>query len=107
MIVYKATAPCAEVRFQIKRVVAVAGDRVSSSSGKLLLDGQPASEPYLARDTTTVNVTDLTVPPEAVYLLGDNRANSKDSRYCGTVQLNHVVGRAVFRPWPISRAGGI
>jgi signal peptidase I len=51
VIVYKATAPCSETPDQIKRVVAIAGDRVSSSSGKLFVNGQPASESYLARGT--------------------------------------------------------
>jgi signal peptidase I len=107
VVVYEPVAPCAEARFQIKRVVAVPGDRVSSQSGELLVNGHPAPESYLPRDTTTVNVTNVTVPPRAVYVLGDNRNNSKDSRFCGPVPVGHVVGRAVLRVWPLSRFGGI
>jgi signal peptidase I len=92
---------------RVHRIVAVAGDRVSSPDGKLLVNGQPASESYLPRGSTTYNVAETTIPPHTVYVLGDNRGNSKDSRYCGPVPVRVVIGRVVFRVWPFSRLGGI
>jgi signal peptidase I len=58
IIVFKSVAPCqGTAPDQIKRIVAVAGDRVSSDAGRLLVNGQPVSEPYLARNTITFRVT--------------------------------------------------
>jgi signal peptidase I len=108
IIVFKSVAPCqGTAPDQIKRIVAVAGDRVSSDADRLLVNGQPVSEPYLARNTITFRVTQLTVPPGSIYTLGDNRENSKDSRYCGPVPIANVIGRAEFRVWPPTRLGGI
>jgi signal peptidase I len=109
VIVFRPPPACqgSGIKAEIKRIVAVAGERVSGDGKRLVVDGKPATERYLARDTTTSNVTELIVPPGSVYALGDNRPESKDSRYCGPVPVKHVIGRAVFRVWPPSRLNGI
>lgn len=86
----------------IKRVVAVAGDRVEIRDGYVYVNDQPLPDPYVSyRDGGTW--PEVTVPPGAVWVLGDNRNNSEDSRYFGEVPLGNIKGRAFFRFWPIGR----
>jgi signal peptidase I len=88
----------------IKRVVGVPGDRISCSGGRLLRNGQSLDEPYLAQGTTT-DCTPATVPPGKLFVMGDNRNNSQDSRVFGPIERSTVVGRAFVRIWPFGRAG--
>ncbi len=86
----------------IKRVVALPGERVEAHDGKVLVDGQELVEPYLPPGVTTSTFVAVVVPPETVFVLGDNRANSSDSRVFGPVPQSTVVGRAFARVWPLS-----
>lgn len=85
----------------IKRVVALPGERVEGVGGKVLVDGRELVEPYLAPGTTTSDFPAVIVPPDTVFVLGDNRANSADSRVFGPVPRSTVVGRAIGRVWPL------
>lgn len=86
----------------IKRVVAVAGDRVEIRHGVVYVNGKPLDEPYLQyRDTG--DWAPREVPPDSVWVLGDNRANSEDSRYFGEVPLENIKGLAFLRFWPPNR----
>lgn len=84
----------------IKRVVAVAGDRVELRQGRVLVNGQPITE---APDVmpTTQTAAEQVVPPHAVWVLGDNRNHSEDSRAFGQVPLENIRGVAVARIWPL------
>lgn len=86
----------------IKRVVALPGERVEGHGGKVLVDGRELVEPYLPGGTTTSDFTAVVVPPETVWVMGDNRSNSADSRIFGPVPQSTVVGRAFARVWPLS-----
>jgi signal peptidase I len=85
----------------IKRVVALPGERVEAHGGKVLVDGRELVEPYLPAGTTTSDFTAVVVPPETLWVMGDNRGNSADSRVFGPVPQSTVVGRAFARVWPI------
>jgi signal peptidase I len=85
----------------IKRVVAVPGERVEGVGGKVLVDGRELVEPYLPPGTATSDFPAVVVPPDTVFVLGDNRANSADSRVFGPVPRSTVVGRAIARVWPL------
>ena len=87
----------------IKRVVALPGERVEAHGGKVLVDGRELVEPYLPAGTTTSDFTAVVVPPGTVWVLGDNRGNSADSRIFGPVPRSTVVGRAFARVWPLNR----
>ena len=90
----------------IKRVVAIAGDRVSIDRGGVYVNGTRLSEPYVRfADARSFNAT--TVPAGCVYVLGDNRANSEDSRFFGPVPQDHLMGRALVGIWPLGSAGAL
>jgi signal peptidase I len=88
----------------IKRVVALPGERVEGQDGKVLVDGRELVEPYLPDGTATGDFPEVVVPPETVFVLGDNRGNSADSRIFGPVPRSTVVGRAFARVWPVGNA---
>jgi signal peptidase I len=88
----------------IKRVVGVPGDIITCRGGKLFRNGKAVSEPYLAADTTT-ECSRVRVETGQLYVMGDNRNNSQDSRVFGPIDKDVVVGRAFVRIWPFGRAG--
>jgi len=90
----------------LKRVIGVPGDRVEIDRGRVSVNGTPLREDYVRfRDTRSAR--GVTVPPQSLYVLGDNRANSDDSRAWGFVSRDDVIGKAMFAVWPPSRAGGL
>jgi signal peptidase I len=88
----------------IKRVVALPGERVEANGGKVLVEGLELVEPYLPAGTATADFPAVVVPPGTVFVLGDNRGNSADSRIFGPVPESTVVGRAIARVWPPAQA---
>ena len=89
----------------IKRVVGVPGDRVTCN-GQLVRNGHKIIEPYLDPGTTTDGCSKtVTVGPGELYVMGDNRDNSQDSRSFGVIQRSDVVGRAFVRIWPLTHTG--
>ncbi|HVF75146.1 MAG TPA: signal peptidase I [Acidimicrobiales bacterium] len=88
----------------IKRVVGLPGDTVEGKDGHVFVNGRQLVEPYLAPGLTTSNFTPVTVPQGELWVMGDNRGNSADSRFFGTIDQDTVVGRAVVRVWPLADA---
>ena len=84
----------------IKRVIGLPGDRVRVRKGVVLINGTPLREPYAQPETRSFPVTK--VPEGHLFMMGDNRMNSQDSRFpeLGTVPLDNVVGRAFVILWP-------
>ncbi len=91
----------------VKRVVAVEGQMVQFIDSQFYIDGRSVAEPYLASGTYTRDFGPSLVPTDHVFVMGDNRTASQDSRYFGTVPESEIVGRAFARFWPLSRLGGL
>jgi signal peptidase I len=83
----------------IKRVIGLPGDRVRIDRGVVYVNGTRLNEPYV-RYPDTRSMPEMTVPPQSVFVLGDNRAVSEDSRAFGPVPYADLVGRALFGAWP-------
>jgi signal peptidase I len=92
----------------LKRVVAVAGDSVGIEDGRLVVNGAVRREAYAdAEAIDSVYFGPVRVRPRHVFVLGDNRANSRDSRTFGSVPQDDLIGRAQARLWPPARMGAI
>jgi signal peptidase I len=89
----------------IKRVVGLPGETVESKDGIVYVDDEPLTEDYLPPGTMTEGLERTTIPEGTVFVMGDNRANSKDSRVFGPVSQESVVGRAFVRVWPMGSFG--
>jgi signal peptidase I len=92
----------------VKRVVGVGGDKLRIEAGKVIRNGKPAAEAF-TRPCGTGSGCDfqneITVPRGHVYMLGDNRGASDDSRFWGAVPESWIVGKVVLRYWPLKRFG--
>lgn len=91
----------------IKRVVAVGGQTVGADNGRLIVDGVPVDEEYLPDGVYTRDFGPLPVPHGYVFVMGDNRGSSQDSRVFGAIPESEIVGRAFARFWPPTRLGGL
>ncbi|MEV1062128.1 signal peptidase I [Streptomyces sp. NPDC050263] len=110
--------PSAEEKDLIKRVIGVGGDTVScKGTGPLTVNGKALNEPYVYPGNTPCSQDDqggqftVKVPKGYVWVMGDHRQNSRDSRYNqsdknhGMVPVDQVVGRAIVKAWPLTRWG--
>ncbi|MDP2942610.1 MAG: signal peptidase I [Candidatus Omnitrophota bacterium] len=103
-------SPEDRAKFFIKRFVASEGETIEISNGKLLVDGKVIDEPpafrkvyYYNRGDFGVEGKPIKVPKDSYFVLGDNSASSKDSRYWGFVPKNYLIGKAVVMIWPPKR----
>jgi signal peptidase I len=92
----------------IKRLVGLAGDKVAIRDGVLVVDGRRMAEPYVAPGAIdSVYFGPIRVPSEEVFVLGDNRRNSLDSRDYGSVPVDDIEGRVLMVLWPPARIGAV
>ena len=98
----------------IKRVVGLPGESISFIDGAVYVDGKRLDESYLSDGTVTSSANapnkctteaPCVVPSGQVWVMGDNRSDSKDSRYFGSIDESTIVGRAFVTVWPIGRFG--
>ncbi len=101
-------------RTLIKRVIAVGGQTVDLVDGKVVVDGVALDEPYvsgkdslpLSRTAAGVTISyPYTVPSGHIWVMGDNRTSSQDSRYFGSIPKSSISGRAAFVYWPVNHWG--
>ncbi|PPT05979.1 Signal peptidase I [Geitlerinema sp. FC II] len=90
----------------IKRVIARSGATVRVSQGTVYIDGLPLQEDYIA-EVPKYDWGPATVPPDSLFVMGDNRNNSNDSHVWGFLPQENAIGRAWFRFWPVSRLGSV
>ncbi|WP_315097499.1 signal peptidase I [uncultured Cellulomonas sp.] len=98
----------------VKRLIGLPGDRVACAGAgePVTVNGEPLDEPYLAAGVQPSDIAfDVTVPDDSVWVMGDNRSHSSDSRYNqgkpggGSVPVDNVVGMAFVTVWPVERMG--
>lgn len=90
----------------IKRVIGVPGDKINIKDGKVYVNDELLEEHYI-KGITSENVLDypITVPKGKIFVMGDNRQNSKDSRIFGFVDFKSIEGKTKYKIWPMERIG--
>lgn len=91
----------------IKRVIAVGGDIIEIKDQIVLVNGVVIDEPYIHPEAAMHDFGPVTVPEGEVFLMGDNRNSSGDSRVFGTRPVDDMIGRAFVLIWPFDRASGL
>ena len=95
----------------IKRIIGMPGEHVEIKDGKVYINGGALAEDYLPEGMTTESLggvfTDLVVPEGCIFVLGDNRRGSTDSRAFGCVPIDKVESKVLFRFWPINKFGKV
>ena len=95
----------------IKRVIGLPGDHVEIKDDCVYINGEKLEEDYLQDYVVTTDLgglfLDIVVPENTVYVLGDNRGESVDSRRFGCIPVEKIESKAIFRFWPLNKIGGI
>lgn len=97
----------------IKRVIGLPGDRIELKDGKVYVNGNVLEEPYLyasggirqPTNPTTAAASEWLVPEGDLFVMGDHRQASADSRMFGPIEISQVIGRAWLRYWPVDSFG--
>lgn len=89
----------------IKRVIGLPGETIVIEGNRVLVDGEPIAEPYIDTGVTMADEGPFVVGPEEVFVMGDNREFSFDSRRFGPIPLEDLIGRAFITIWPFSNFG--
>jgi signal peptidase I len=104
-----------KIKDLVKRVVALPGETLETRDGIVYINGRQLEEPYIRNGVKTcapnssaqtcANIEPLTVPSDDVFVMGDNRTASKDSRSFGAITENSIIGRVFVRIWPVTDLG--
>ena len=109
IIVFKAppTEHCDDGSYSdlVKRVIGLPGQTITSKGNTVYVNGKPLKERWKYWPDLNPAIKKLKVPANNYYVMGDNRANSCDSRFWGSVPRSDIIGKAFFRMWPLSRIG--
>jgi signal peptidase I len=104
VIVFRSTRAADELI--VKRVVGTPGDLVETRAGRVIVSGHAVPEPYIATQATTGLISPQIVPADSYFVLGDNRADSLDSRSWGVLPRDLVVGQARMVLWSSTQGVG-
>lgn len=95
----------------IKRVIGLPGEHIKIENGKVYINGNELQEPYLQEGVITDDLngafTDIIVPENTVFVMGDNRGQSTDSRRFGCIPLEKIESKVLFRFWPLNVFGKV
>jgi signal peptidase I len=107
IVVFKAPegAATAQVKDLIKRVVGLPGETIEGRNGSIFINNKPLDEPYLPPDVRSRDFPPEKIPPNKIYVLGDNRQDSRDSTFFHAIDEDAIVGRAFVKIWPLNDLG--
>ena len=95
----------------IKRVIALPGEHVKIYNNKVFINNELLEEPYLQKDVLTTSLdgplTDIVVPQDCVFVMGDNREKSTDSRRFGCIPISKIESKVWIRFWPLDLFGTV
>lgn len=91
----------------IKRVIGLPGETIEIKDGSVYINGQVLDEPFVAQQMRPDRDSQVTIPPLCVFVLGDNRNHSNDSRSFGPIPIENIVGRAWVSYWPLEDLGPV
>ena len=94
-------SPDSDIKDLIKRVIGLPGETIEARDGVVYIDGVRLDEPYLEDGVRTDNLPPTEVPAGHIFVMGDNRTGSSDSRVFGPVDEDTIDGRAFIRVWPL------
>ncbi|MCP3933835.1 MAG: signal peptidase I [Actinomycetia bacterium] len=100
-------APPSDTDEFIKRIIGLPGDTLEAIDGVVYVNGLPIEEPYLDPGDLTYDLPSTVVPDGYLFVMGDNRNNSTDSRRFGSVSQDLVVGKAFLIVWPFGSMGSL
>ena len=89
----------------VKRVIGLPGEVVKIENGKVYVNDALVQEPYIEVDFSTSG--NWEIPADEIFVMGDNRNNSSDSRSWGTVPIDNIIGKALFVYWPVDQWGAL
>jgi signal peptidase I len=85
----------------VKRVIGLPGETVEFRGSTVYINGEPLTEDYTSKESYN-DMDPVIVPAGTIFVMGDNRANSQDSRYVGPIKEDQIIGRALFIIWPLN-----
>ena len=94
-------------KYLIKRVIGVPGDIITIANGNVYINGSKVRESYIGEERTDGDIHNLKVGEDELFVMGDHRSVSRDSRLMGCIKQSRIKGKAVFRYSPLSKFGRI
>lgn len=85
----------------VKRVIGLPGETVEIKDSTVYINGEPLTEDYTSKERYN-DLNAVVVPADTIFVMGDNRANSQDSRYVGPISKDAIIGHALFIIWPLN-----
>jgi len=91
----------------VKRVIGLPGDHLTSKGNTIYVNGKPLNENWPHTEPLNRPIGNVTVPAHSYFMIGDNHANSCDSRYWGSLPASDIIGKVFLRIWPLTRFGPV